>query len=81
MIKSIWTYIALVAVVGAVGGGAYLYSHQTTSMQVTETSLPAQPPPASAARTDSDEDVKRKTIEGIGSIKKLKPVPIAPVQR
>jgi hypothetical protein len=48
---------------------------------VTEPTLPVQPPSTSAAPVENDDEVKRQTLEGIGSIKKLKPVPIAPAQR
>jgi hypothetical protein len=81
MIKTIWMYVAVVAIVGAVGGGAYFYSHPTTSIQASEPSLPALAPSTGVVTSENDDEVKRKTLEGIGSIKKLKPVPIAPAQR
>ena len=77
MQKSIWVYTTI-TLLAVAAGGAYFYSREVTSVQITEPSLPAQPSSASASPSPDDEATKRKTLEGIGSIKQLKPVPIAP---
>ena len=71
----IYTTIAVLAVAA---GGAYIYSRQVTSVQITEPSLPVQPSSATTSPSRDEEEIKRKTLEGIGSVKQLKPVPITP---
>ena len=77
MLKATWIYVTIALVVIA-GGGAYLYSRQVTSVEVTEPSLPIQSPTAVGAPSRDDEEIKRRTLEGIGSVKQLRPVPITP---
>ncbi|PNG46136.1 hypothetical protein WDL1P3_00187 (plasmid) [Variovorax sp. WDL1] len=76
MFKSTWTYIALGFIVAAAGGAAYYYiTHATIEKQAPPS---AAVPPSVAPAVPQDDDVKRKTLEGIGSIKNLKPVPLQP---
>ena len=76
MFKTTWTYIALGFIVAAAGGGAYYYiTHATMEQHVPPS---AATPPSVAPTMPQDDDVKRKTLEGIGSIKNLKPVPLQP---
>ena len=77
MQKTTWIYTTI-ALLAVVAGGAYFYSREVTSVQITEPSLPVQPSSASAPPSRDEEEIKRKTLEGIGSVKQLKPVPIAP---
>lgn len=78
MLKSTWTYIALGFIVAAAGGGAYYYITHTTIEHVPPS---AAAPPSVAPSAPQNDDVKRKTLEGIGSIKNLKPVPLQPTQQ
>lgn len=76
MFKSTWTYVALGLIVAAAGGGAYYYITRATIEQQVPPSVSAPAPVAPSA--PQDDDVKRKTLEGIGSIKNLTPVPLQP---
>lgn len=81
MIKSVWLY-AFAAVVVA-GGGYYYYTRYHSETTVNNLSQPtAVPAPAAASQGNSQgnsqDDLTRKTLEGIGSVKNLKPVQIPP---
>lgn len=76
MLKTTWTYIALGLIAAVAGVGAFYYMTQTTVEQHVPAAAAAPPPPA--PKPAQDDDLKRKTLEGIGSIKKLKPVPLEP---
>lgn len=77
MLKSTWIYTALGVIVAAAGGVAYSYIMDTTIEDHVPpsgaTSLSSVAPPV-----QQDDDVKGKTLEGIGSIKNLQPVPLHP---
>ncbi|MBT2320795.1 hypothetical protein J7E62_00270, partial [Variovorax paradoxus] len=76
MLKSTWTYVALGFIVATAGSGAYYYiTHTQVEQQVPPTA--AAPPPV-APSAPQDNEAKRKSLEGIGSIKNLKPVPLQP---
>jgi hypothetical protein len=79
MFKIAWAYMVLSALVAAAGVGAYLYIAPAATGQ-------SVPPSATAHReiapsTPRDEDVKRKILNGIGSIRDLNPVPQQSVLR
>ena len=76
MIRSTWTYLALGAIVAVAGGGAYYYITHAEIHQEMPPSAADSPPVEPFAL--QDEDVTRKTLEGIGSIRNLKPVPVQP---
>jgi hypothetical protein len=77
MIKSVWLY-AFAAVV-VVGGGYYYYTRYHSETTVNNLSQPtAVPAPAAIGQGSSQDDLTRKTLEGIGSVKNLKPVQIPP---
>jgi hypothetical protein len=76
MLKSIWFYLFIAAVMGA--GGWYFYSHQQITVNQTITPAPASSQPIVVPPNQSDEELNRKRQEGIGSIKNLKPVQIGP---
>lgn len=76
MQKTVWLYV-LIVVTAAAGGWIYFARQQAT------TQPPVSQPPASSETivvkpAPSDEDLNRKRLEGIGSIKDLRPVPIDP---
>ena len=74
MSKTTWIILAVV-VAAAAGGGTYYIMHQQTievpvqAAPVT-TTIPTDAPKAPA------EDLTNKKIDGIGSTRNLKPVPI-----
>jgi hypothetical protein len=74
MLRSAWISLLAIAVVGA--GGWFYYVHQqvTLNQAITSTTNEVSVPPTKP----SDDDLNKKRQEGIGSIKGLKPVPIAP---
>jgi hypothetical protein len=74
MVRSAWISLLAIAVVGA--GSWFYYVHQQTTLNqtITSTTNELSVPPAKPA----DDDLNKKRQEGIGSIKGLKPVPIAP---
>jgi hypothetical protein len=70
MSTKIWT--ALIAIVFvAVAGSYYFVAVQRST--VRSDVVPATPPSVAAAAS-SDEEIKRQTIEGIGSVDKLSKV-------
>lgn len=72
--------IYVVAALAVVGGGAY-YLFQRNEVSIN---VPAQAPAQLQKdeiviqRKKDDEELQRKRLEGIGSVKKLKPVEIGP---
>jgi hypothetical protein len=76
MLKTKWTYLALGVLVAAGGGGTYYYTTRLTVEELIPESAAA--PAALAPSVPRDEDVDRKVLEGIGSIKQLRPVPLRP---
>ncbi|MGJ7604247.1 hypothetical protein ACSFA7_07880 [Variovorax sp. LT1R20] len=76
MFKSTKTYVALCVIVAAASVGTYYYITRAT----IEQSMPSDAiaPPALTPSAPRDEDVERKILQGIGSIKNLKPVPLQP---
>jgi hypothetical protein len=76
VIKSTWTYLALGVIVAVAGGGAYYYiTHAEIHQEMPQSAADSLPVESSALQGD---DVKRKTMDGIGSIRNLKPVPLQP---
>lgn len=73
--------VLIVVAVVAAGGGAYYVMHRNDiALSVPATALPA-PPPQNAIvieRKNDDEALTQKRLEGIGSVKKLKPVELGP---
>ncbi|CAN7660237.1 hypothetical protein ABL841_30315 [Variovorax paradoxus] len=79
MFKITWKYMALSVIVAATGAGAY---HYITPAAIGHSVPPsATVPPARAPSAPRDEDVERKILDGIGSIKDLKPVQQQPALR
>jgi len=83
MLKTTWAYVAIAVALSGAGAAAYYFAHET---KIVQPNGPTAEPAGAAATapansTSSDDDVKRKTLEGIGSIKKLKPVPLQPSQQ
>ncbi|MDM0058972.1 hypothetical protein [Variovorax fucosicus] len=78
MLKTTWIYLVLAVGVSAAGAAAYYYTREQTTVEAP--AVPAIQAPASPAsgQPSNDDEVKRKTLEGIGSIKKLQPVPLQP---
>ena len=78
MLKTKWIYLVLAVGVSAAGAAAYYYTREQTTVETP--AVPAIQAPASPAsgQTSNDDEVKRRTLEGIGSIKKLQPVPLQP---
>ncbi|CAG0983624.1 hypothetical protein BURK2_01986 [Burkholderiales bacterium] len=76
MLRSISFSILVVAVVGI--GGWYYYAHQRTLITQTAPSNASQQPVVIALPKQSDDELKKKRQEGIGSIKDLKSVPLDP---
>jgi hypothetical protein len=82
MLKTIWTYAAIAVAVSGAGAAAYYFTHETQSMEgPVPVAEPARPTAAPTQSASNQEELKRKTLEGIGSIKKLKPVPLQPSQQ
>ena len=77
MLKTTWIYLFVAIVVSSAGIAAYYMMHQTKEVEV---SAPVVAPviPISPDRVVNNDDTKRRTLEGIGSIKQLRPVPIHP---
>lgn len=78
MFKSTSKYVALRAMVSAVAvavafAGTYYYATRATIERSVPLSAPA--PPARAPSAPRHEEVEREILNGIGSIKDLKPVP------
>ncbi|MDQ0027912.1 hypothetical protein J2X90_005748 [Variovorax paradoxus] len=74
MFKSTSKYVALSVMVAAVAGvGTYYYAIRARSEQSVP--LGAAAPPARAPSAPRHEEVEREILNGIGSIKDLKPVP------
>jgi hypothetical protein len=77
MANTTWTYIAgAAAVAAACGGGYYYYTQHTVSREVIKEPAQIVAPQPAAPSNQPDDETRRKTLEGIGSIKNLKPVPI-----
>ena len=78
MPKITWIYFVLAVGVSAAGAAAYYYTREQTTVEAP--AAPAIQTPASPAsgQPSNNDEVKRKTLEGIGSIKKLQPVPLQP---
>jgi len=73
MLKSTSKYVALsVMVAAAAGVGTYYYVIRATSEQSIP--LSAASPPARAPSAPRHQEVEREILNGIGSIKDLKPV-------
>ena len=78
MLKITRIYLVIAVSVSAAGAAAYYYFREETTVEAP--AAPATQAPASPAsgQPTNDDEVKRKTLEGIGSIKKLQPVPLQP---
>lgn len=74
MLRNVWVYIAVVAVVSA-GGWFYFVNHAPVTITESDTEPESTQSPAPPAK-QADEELARKRREGIGTIKDLKPVPI-----
>ncbi|CAN7716161.1 hypothetical protein LJR260_005733 [Variovorax paradoxus] len=75
MLKITWAFMAL----GAIVAGAY---HYITRAAVGQSVPPSATAPREVApSTPQDEDIERKILNGIGSIRDLKPVPQQPAPR
>lgn len=76
MLKSTWTLIALGVLVAAAGGGAYYYTARNT---IKQQALPSEATPQPLAPSTLQSDgIGRSTLESIGTIENLKPVPLQP---
>ncbi|VTU42877.1 hypothetical protein [Variovorax sp. RA8] len=76
MIRSPWTLFALGVIVAVSGGGAYYYvTHAAIHQKMPSSAADSLPVEPFALQ---DDDVSRKTLESIGSVRKLKPVPLQP---
>ena len=76
MLKSTWTYTAIGLIVIAAAGGAYHYiAHTQVEKHIPPTAESSQ---LATPSSSHNEDVRRKTLDDIGSIKSLKPVPMQP---
>jgi hypothetical protein len=74
MQKRAWTWsVVIVAAVGG-GGAYYLIEHQT--IEPTPSVVEHPPIPPAPAPKMRDGDLTRRKLEGIGSTRDLKPVPI-----
>lgn len=74
MQKTAWTLFAVIVAAAAGGGAYYLIEHQTIERTpFAEEHPPLPPAPAPKMR---DDDLTRRKLEGIGSTRDLKPVPI-----
>jgi hypothetical protein len=70
MLRSVWFYV-LAAVVVSTAGGWYLYEHQSTQVVMSGEPAASAPMP-----TPLQDDLQKKRLESIGSIKDLKTVPL-----
>lgn len=79
MFKITWAYMALSAILAAAGVGAY---HYITRAAIGQSVPPSATAPREVAPSaPRGEDVERKILNGIGSIRDLKPVPQQPALR
>jgi len=74
MNKSIWILLAIIFVVAAVGGPYVLVQHQAVEQVRFETRH--APIPQTSAPKEIDGALIQRKIDGIGSTRDLKPVPI-----
>lgn len=74
MQKTTLTLLTII-VVAAAGGGAY-YATQHQIVEQTPSVVQEPPIPPAPAPKVTDEDLTRRKLEGIGSTRDLKPVPI-----
>jgi hypothetical protein len=71
MSAKIWTTLIAIAFI-AVAGAFYLVVVERDTVQTAV--APTAPPLNAAVKPNSDEEVKRQTIEGIGSVDRLSKV-------
>jgi hypothetical protein len=74
MRRSVWLVILIAAVVG--GGAFYYYERHYTLVREVTTPAPSTSPVIVVQPSQSKDELNRKRVEGIGSIKDLKPVPL-----
>lgn len=74
MSKTTWILLAVV-VAAAAGGGTYYIMHQQTIEVPAQAAPVTTTVPADAPRVPA-EDLTKKKVDGIGSTRNLKPVPI-----
>jgi hypothetical protein len=74
MVKTSWILLAVVIAVAAGGGAYYVIHRQTTEAPVQM--APVAPSPPVTRPQAPHEDLTKKKLEGIGSTRELKPVPI-----
>jgi hypothetical protein len=74
MFKGTWTYIALGVIVFA-GGSAY---YRITSNAIKQVPVGTVDRPPMTPSFPHGKDPKNNTLDGIGSINRLMPVPIQP---
>lgn len=79
MLKSTWRYIALGVGVAATGGGAHYYIVQA-ALEEPMLYLESTTPPIAPLAPRGDE-MECKTLESIGSIKRLDAVPLQSASR
>ncbi len=72
----IWIYAFVMLVASAAGW--YVYVHQQTAVTQTVAPTPPSNDVAVAPPRPTDDELNRKRQAGIGSIKDLRPVPLAP---
>ena len=77
MSKTTSVYLFVSIIVSSTGISAYYFIHQTKQVEVFAPVVAPIMPSLPGPVVDSD-DTKRRTLEGIGSIKQLRPVPIHP---
>jgi len=74
MSKTTWILVAVV-VAAAAGGGTYFFVRQQTVEVPVQAAPEITTTPADASKAPA-EDLTKKKIDGIGSTRNLKPVPI-----
>ncbi|CAN7776546.1 hypothetical protein LJR084_007920 [Variovorax sp. LjRoot84] len=74
MQKTTWTLFAIIVAAAAGGGAYYLIQHQ--AVELTPSVVQQPPLPPAPAPNMTDDDLTRRKLEGIGSTRDLKPVPI-----
>ncbi len=79
MNKTVLIYITVAIAVAGAAGGTYYLTQEARTVE-TPTAVESAPIVVPAQPSNTNE-VRRKTLEGIGSIKDLKPVPLQPSQR